>query len=361
MQCFVEGKRVKTMPGFRCLHCFHRRLGSVTSVKDIQDASCGNHTQQPSPRTHQDKSRLGPKVIQAIERLGKQRPSGGFLDEDGAIDASHAQVTKATRLHVETVQIDQLWSIKGMYHHQARRIGLRHMDRCLSENGLLDFPTESKEILLKRAMFADLLQGNRTLQTYAAAEIAAAQPDLPRLTFRQLLRLQVLLLDVSVSSNCHSARAFLQRLESLVYERFGLQCADHCAGKLHFPGTKGCEATTMIAASANLQAPTWWWTWWLQVGGSEQRWYFNAMTFTIAPDFPTDGVLEISDFSKPDHCDASATFIWMDWSVKYHKVDKTLSSSSPLSSKKSGIAGIVSPELLQDARGQLQSFKGSHL
>lgn len=343
----------------RCLNCFTRRPESVAVAKNLKAESCEDNSNQVGAHAVKDKSRLGSKITQAIERLGKQRPSGGFLSEEGAIDASKIVVTKATSLPVETVKIDQLWSIKGIYHHQAQSIGLRHMDRGLCENGLLDFPTESKHKLLKQAMFGDLLQGNRTLKTYASAEIAAAQPDLPRLTFRQLLRLQVLLSDGSVNSSCHSTHGFVQRLELLVYERFARQVGGHCTGQLEFSATMGREATTMIAASASLQAPTMWWVWWLQVDGSAQRWYLNATTFTIAQDFPTDGVLEISDFSKPDHCDASGTFMWMDWSVKYHKVDKNLSSSPPLSSKKSGISGIVSPELLQGARGQLQSFKGS--
>lgn len=352
------------MPGIRCLNCFHRgKEFSVVKADTAAGILTPEDTQnecdwQSAPRIHGDRARIGERVARAVARFGKQRPSGGFLDEEGQVSVSQCKVLRSTTLPVETLQPNLLWSIKGVHLLQAYVVGLRCLDSRHSNESMLDFPM-GRNRLLKQKLIVDLLQRTRDFQSLPASDISATQPDLQRLSFQQLLRLRVILMDVSVSSSSSSASAFVERVDVLVQRRLAEVIGESLAEQLDSSSLSAGEVLAIIAAACSFDAPSSWWVWWLPHGARQCRTYLNVRTLTVSHSFPKEGVLEISDFSKRDQNHFAGCSIWMDWQVRFQRAEADIRTKPPLRSTQAGIAGLVSAEVLEQGRGRLRSVRNS--
>lgn len=352
------------MPGIRCLNCFQRgkEFSIVKADTDAHnltpEATEKEREWRSAPRIHGDSARIGDRVARAIARLGKQRPSGGFSDEEGQVSASQCKVLRGTTLPVETLQPNLVWSIKGVYLRQAYVVGLRCLDGRHSNESMFEFPT-GRDRLLKQKVIMDLLQGTRDFQSLPASDISATQPDLQRLSFQQLLRLRVILMDVSVSSTSSSASAFVERVDLLVQRRLAEVIGESLAEQLDPSSLSTGEVLAITATACSFNAPSSWWVWWLPAGARECRVYLNASTLTVSHSFPQEGVLEVSDFSKRDQNDSTGCSTWMDWQVRFQRAEGDIRTKSPPRSMQAGIAGLVSAEVLEQGRGRLRSFHNS--
>lgn len=301
---------------------------------------------------HGGSERVGGRVLQAISRLGKQRKSGGFLGEEGRISASDAKVSALKCLPVQEIKAGMVWAIKGVYERQAVCVGLRCLDELWSGNGLLDFPS-GRKVLMKEGLFRDLFTSKRSFQSIPKNDLAAAQPDLQRLSLVQALRLRLILLD-SASQHTSAGMGFAESLDRVLFERLGEKLAGSTLQANKVDCVKlGCEAVMMVAASCTISRSHWW-SWWPALSSGEQRVFFDAKTFSISTAFPGTCVLEFANYSKPDFNDASGGSQWMDWQIKTVFHESELSKEPPRRGKV-GIAGLVSPDVLKNGRERLRS------
>jgi len=299
---------------------------------------------------HGGRDRVGGRVLQAISRLGHQRKSGGFIGEEGRISASDAKVSSLKCLPLQEIKPGMLWAIKGVYERQAVCVGLRCLDELWCGNGLFDFPS-GKKALMKEGLFRDVFALKRSFQSIPKNDLAAAQPDLQRLSLVQALRLRVILLD-SASQHSSAGLGFAESLDRVLFELLGgrltgstLQASKADLVKI------GSEAVMMVAASRVISRSHWW-SWWPALSSGEQRVFFDARTFSVSTTFPATCVLEFANFSKPDFNDAAGGSQWMDWQIKTMFKESELSKVPPRRGKV-GIAGLVSPEVLKDGRERL--------
>jgi len=168
----------------------------------------------------------GEKVLKAMARMGKQRPSGRFNSEEGRYSASHVKAKAAPVMMAPPVESinDGLWAIKGIYEHQGLKIGLRRLDELWAGVDLDKYPT-GKGGLLKEKLFRNLFSGEMQIQAIPANDLSAAQPDIQRLSLVQLLRLRVILLDFVPSGggglSSGASEAFIRTLDTLLFEKLG--------------------------------------------------------------------------------------------------------------------------------------------
>lgn len=351
------------MPGRRCFQCFvTARANGVPGLleKNADAPQLAENEVAPAPCKGDINvgvtRRVGSRVLQAIGRLGKQRASGGFTDEVGQISAPKS-VAKLVSVPLETIKQGASWAIKGIYEHQVVHIGMRCLDETLSGGGLLEFP-RGKGALLKERLFHDLLTGARDFQSLPSSDVSAAQPDLRRLTLVQAVRLRVLVMS-NFGGNCSSGShaSFIQSLEAQVCEKLGDRL---CGNKLRVNKSDkselaklGREALLMIAVGGVMTASDWF-CWWPPLSLGEQRIYINVKSLSASSKFPSGGVLEFSNYSKPDFNDASGKCIWMDWQLKLQRQISGLCTEAPR--RHNGCLGaLVSEDVLQAGRDRLRS------
>lgn len=311
---------------------------------------------------------VGTKVAKAMDRMGKQRPSGGFSSEEGRISMPPEAVGNVLRsLSAQTLKEGTSWpkTVTGIYEHQALKVGLRSLDEAWAGSGLADFPI-GKDALVKESLLRSLLFGEVHLKSLPGSDLVAAQGDLQRLSLGQLLRLRVLLLDftpsgaggggVSAFNFQASHETFLRMLDGLVFARLGekirgggVQCDADTADL-------GRDSALMVAAATAISSPSWW-CWWLPMEKS-RRVFFDASKFQISESFPAGGVLEADKRSKVDRNETTGNLRQMDWQVRHVMSAADLRTDSPVRRKSSGLADVVSAEALQDGRSRLRS--GSH-
>jgi len=284
-----------------------------------------------------------------MDRFGKQRGSGGFESEEGSFCSTAlpaAEILWAPPC--ETMQQGRLWAIKGIYEHICQKIGFRRLDKILDGADLLVFPKGKP--LLKERFFRDLMEGKIKLQATQGNEIAAAQPDIKKLSLVQLLRVRVQTLDYDPKSHGEAAKGFMHSLDHKLFEKLGQHIAS--SGLLKDdkqPQQIGYEAITMMAAAGAITSPVWW-AWW-PPGTEKQRVFFDSQNFTIAETFPLGGVLEVAIFSKADQ--NSPGLKWMDWQIKVVEKEANLVKDKP--NKGAGVGGCVSLDMIVGTRERLKS------
>lgn len=236
---------------------------------------------------------------------------------------------------------DGQWRIKGVYEHQVLKAGLRQLSErwCQDQADLLSFPkgSDGRPLMFREKFFRDLLEGSVRLQSLPARDISSAQPDIKHLALPQLLHLRVLHLDYSPSGvgadTVHSVggtqEAFMATLDSELFRLLGRR-AMGLNGEGKTWGSRGRvgvaenadisdvhrlgrEAVFLVSAAAAIPAVPWW-AWWVT---DERRRFFDASKFTSVEHFPRgkDGVLEVTDYSKPDRHEPTGRLRWFDWKV----------------------------------------------
>jgi len=205
------------------------------------------------------------------------------------------------------------WAIRGIYEHQAIRVGLRQLDEAWGGAGLLEF-AQGRGGITRANLFRSLLTGALNLQSIPDNDVSAIQMDLTRLSLMQQLRLRVLLLEYQPRSG--SKEAFVEKLDALLFENLGRQAV----GGLEFsPELKpaafsimGREAVLMAAAAHALGTGVCF-CWW---PAGTRRVFFNPKHFASSTSFPSEGVIEFSSCPRPDAGDTTRTIMWMDWQLK---------------------------------------------
>lgn len=233
---------------------------------------------------------------------------------------------------------DNEWRIRGVYDHQVLKAGLRRLDLQWPEDGLDSFP-QGKNGILREKLMKDLILGEIRLQSIPTGDVTSAQRDLHRLSLRQLLRLRVLHLDYAPSGTGADTvfavgathEAFMGTLDSQLFRQLGRRAmsavtdGDQQEADAH---RLGREAVLFVAAAGALEQPPWW-VWWVT---QERRVFFHAFDFKIDKDFPEAaacGVLEVTDFSRPDKHEPTGRLRWLDWRVA-RITDKATLSAAPL-------------------------------
>jgi len=341
--------------GNRCQQCASSK---AKTLDNATDKNCPDPEVEPlaPPKARPQ----GEKVLKAIARMGKQRPSGGFNSEEGRYSASNVKAVPVMMAPpVETIK-DGLWAIKGIYEHQGLKIGIRRLDQLWAGDGLDSYP-KGKGALLKEKLFKSLLSGELEIQSIQGNDISAAQPDIQRLSLVQLLRLRVILIDYVPSGasglSSGAGEAFIRTLDSILFEKLGhrIASAGIVSSEQCSLSSLGREAMMMMGAAGAVTSPQWW-AWWVP-GSDKQRVFFDAQNFTIADTFPADGVLEITIFSKPDTNDSTGMLRWMDWQVRKITKEADLNPEPPR--KNGNVGGLVSEEVLQAGRARLKSTDSS--
>lgn len=250
----------------------------------------------------------------------------------------------------KTLKGDTRWEIKGMYEHQAVKLGLRNLDRMFSgdmsdddssddsddESGRVSkeksLPLRSrkstggsgapgkKQWLMNDKLIKDLVAGSREFVAVSVREIAAAQPDLRKMNLQDLLRLRVNNLEVVSRSEVHDY--FLATVDDMLFMQIGRLVVDEScvSDKIDAEGEDkskippiGKDSCILLAAAGTLAA-TRYWSWWIT---EDTRVFFDSKTFTCRENFPEDhGVYEFNDYSKMDSTDRSGTRRWLEWQVK---------------------------------------------
>jgi len=350
--------------GNRCQQCAPR---NATKAITTGDATTENNCHDPEiekaltdvPEAPNTRPK-GEKVLKALARMGKQRKSGGFESEEGRYSASNVKTGPVMMAPpVETVR-DGLWAIKGVYEHQGMKIGLRRLDQIWAGADLDVYP-KGKGALLKEKLFRNLFSGEIDIQSIPANDIAAAQPDIQRLSLVQLLRLRTILIDFVPSGgnglNSGASDAFIRTLDNTLFEKLGQRLANvgQASSEPSNFASLGRESIMMMGAAGAVTSPQWW-VWWVP-GSDKQRVFFDAQNYTIAKAFPADGVLEVTIFSKPDTNDSTGMRQWMDWQVRKITKEDDLNSEPP---RKNGcVGGLVSEDALQSGRARLKSTDNS--
>lgn len=274
------------------------------------------------------------------ENAGKS--FGGFLVPEVK------PIKKLPVREAKTLKGDTRWEIKGMYEHQAVKLGLRNLDRMFTgdvsddssddsdeeegphrkstnlrerERAASDRKSEGeakKQWRMNSKLIQDLVAGTREFVAISVNEIAAAQPDLRKMNLHDLLRLRVNNLEVVSRSEVHDY--FLATVDDMLFMKIGeLVVSDGAAesvaqgeDKSHIPSI-GKDSCILLAAAGTLDA-TRFWSWWIT---DDTRVFFDARTFMCINSFPEDhGVYEFNDYSKIDTSDKSGTRRWLEWQIK---------------------------------------------
>jgi len=350
--------------GNRCHQCASSNssktaTGDATTEKKCPDAEVDPLAPTSVPEAPKSRPK-GDKVLKAMARMGKQRPSGGFNSEEGRYSASNVKkVPVMMAPPCETVK-SGLWSIKGIYEHQGMKIGLRRLDEIWAGVDLDVYPT-GKGALLKEKLFRNLFSGEMEIQAIPGNDISAAQPDIKRLSLVQLLRLRVILIDFVPSGgnglSSGAGEAFIRTLDGILFDKLGQRIANVgiTGSEPSSFASLGRESMMMMGAAGAVTSLRWW-VWWVP-GSADQRVFFDAQDYTIVKVFPVDGALEITIFSKPDTNDSTGMLRWMDWQVRHITNLDDLKPEPPL--KTGGVAGLVSEEALQSGRARLKSTDDS--
>jgi len=189
------------------------------------------------------------------------------------------------------------WRIHGIHEQQALKAGLRRLDEVWETRDLDKFQSGTPK-LFREALLADLISGKRSLKAVPMSDVSAAQGDVTHLTLRQLLRLRVSNLDFAPQGdNAASMQAFIQKVDSLLFQRIGKSALEHMFPQLDDATWHrvGRDLAVVSAAAVHLKESAWW----VCFAGNGRFW-FNPTTFKATSQFPRGGVLEITDASKVD-------------------------------------------------------------
>lgn len=286
------------------------------------------------------------KSMSTVE--GRQQLRAAEGETDGQSEAS--VVPSMVPLHPPPVERlgETKWHIKGMYEHQVLKLGLRLVDKEWDDTSILELPRDKdgKMSLFRPGLFTRLLDGSQKLKSVPGNDLSAAQPDLRKLSLRQLLRIRVSHLDFvpsgcgadSINSVGATHQAFLSTLDGLLFQRLGLQALGDAApdwiDKELGPDNKvhshrlGREAILLVAAASAVMVPPRW-VWWLR---DDCRVFFHVGHFSSEADFPPDsegGVLEVVDCSKRDQHEPTGQLRWLDWRVELVTSETRLSPERP--------------------------------
>mmetsp|Transcript_117289 Transcript_117289/g.373635 ORF Transcript_117289/g.373635 Transcript_117289/m.373635 type:complete len:641 (+) Transcript_117289:88-2010(+) len=245
---------------------------------------------------------------------------------------------------------DGEWRISGVYKHQVLKAGLRRLDENWPALALLEFPQaglmDVGRGLMRESLFREMLSGSLRLQSVPVNDVAAAQRDLERLSLRQLLRLRVHHLDFTpsgcgadtISTVGSTHEAFLTKLDARLFEQLGRKAVGKFAqGATQFHRL-GLEAVFFASAASSLSTARLW-CWWL---ADDRRVYFDPAKFEAFGDFPaSDGVLEVTDYSKVDRHEPTGRLQWLDWRIRL-VTEEALLVAGPLGGGAGGeSAGVV--------------------
>lgn len=99
----------------------------------------------------------------------------------------------------------------------------------------------------------------------------------------------------------------------------------------------GLESVLFYAAVSGfkehkLEAPSPWWCWLLGADG-DSKVYINPEAFETRTDFPPEGVMMVTDHSRPDKNEPTGSLIWHDWLIEHVKEEAGLKDVEPLGGK----------------------------
>merc|ERR1712008_486869 len=147
-------------------------------------------------------------------------------------------------------------------------------------------------------------------------------------------------------------KAFMTIVDNCMFEELG-EAVTQDIKDLSEEGRKfyGVQALQLAAAATAVQTPTAW-TWWL---GDDRRVVFQPTLFVFSEleEFPSDGVLEVSDYSKKD---SSTGLCCMDWQIRHitRAEDLETPEQHARSSCKLSLGDIISEEVLANSLQNLR-------
>jgi len=243
------------------------------------------------------------------------------------------------------------WVLEGVYTYQALKVGLRYLNQIWDGVDLNVF--KHGRYVLQRRLLLSLVNGTHKLNSTPVADVSASQRDVRCLTVAQLVRLKVLHLDVDMKTETH--KAFMTIVDDCMFQELGEVVTKDISG-LGDEGKNlyGVQALQLAAAATAVQAPTAW-TWWL---GDDRRVVFQPALFAFSEleEFPSGGVLEVSDYSKKD---TSTGLCCMDWQIRHVTKAEDLQTveQHARSSCKLTLGDIISEEVLSNSLQKLRRWR----
>eukprot|EP00927_Polykrikos_kofoidii_P068079 TRINITY_DN63471_c0_g1_i1.p1 TRINITY_DN63471_c0_g1~~TRINITY_DN63471_c0_g1_i1.p1 ORF type:complete len:563 (+),score=70.01 TRINITY_DN63471_c0_g1_i1:82-1689(+) len=260
-------------------------------------------------------------------------------------------------LHAQNLS-ENVWSISGIYAHQALKVGFRNLDEIWKRQGrrLDDFPRG--RFLQKKKLLQDMLEGTTKLNAVPKADLVAAQMDIKNLSAFQLVKLKVLCMDTDLKGGSHEA--FFASVNNHVFKRIGEEVSEHISVDEESQlGRLGVDAVQILAARTALPSVSCQWAWWIS---PSQRTRFDATAFAFYPEpadgeVKEDGVYEVTDYSRRE---VESGLIRMDWSIRRVTCSRQLRTAEEQA--KCGICPgtghMLSEEVLATALNKLKGIDG---